>query len=219
MPSPLLKLVFKVFMERGQKMRASQFEQHQISPGDIVFLGDSITEGGLWQEWFPGIAVKNRGIGGDTTSGVLARMHTATTSAPAAVFLLIGTNDLTMGVNKAEISSNVREILDRLKSECPDSAVFLQSVMPRGKKDAPRVQSLNELYSDLAAEYGATWVDLWPALADSDGSLKSTYTLDKLHLTGEGYAAWVSVLRPHVEKYRPNPKKESVSAPGRTPRI
>lgn len=207
MANPLGRLLDK-FLDPGRKMRASQFELLKVCRGDIIFLGDSITEGGLWHEWFPGVALKNRGIGGDTTRGVLDRMDTAIGPAPAAVFLLIGTNDLSIGLTRDQIAGNVRRILAQMRNDRPETPVFLQSVMPRSKKYSRRIQALNELYSTLADEYGATWVDLWPVLANGDGGLKNSYTLDKLHLTGEAYSAWISVLRPLVEQARTTPQEK-----------
>ncbi|MGB9898194.1 GDSL-type esterase/lipase family protein, partial [Thermanaerothrix sp.] len=70
------------------------FAHHPVKAGDIVFLGDSITDGARWDELFPGLSVKNRGINADTTRGVLARLDSILQGQPAAIFLLIGTNDL-----------------------------------------------------------------------------------------------------------------------------
>ena len=78
--------------------------------------------------------------------------------------------------------------------------MFLQSVMPRKAQFRDDVIALNERYQALAAATPHTrYVDLWPVLADPDGALRSEMTRDKLHLTGEGYQAWVGVLRPHID--------------------
>ena len=53
-------------------MRASQFAELAPAPGHVVLLGDSITEQGLWQEWFSGQPVLNRGISGETSADLLA---------------------------------------------------------------------------------------------------------------------------------------------------
>lgn len=47
--------------------RASLFEQLPTSSDDILFIGNSITDGGEWSELFQNPHVKNRGISGDTT--------------------------------------------------------------------------------------------------------------------------------------------------------
>lgn len=183
----------------GKRMRASQFERLEIAPGDVVFLGDSITEGGLWNEWFPGVQVKNRGISGDLSAGVRARLATAATNDPAAVFLLIGTNDLSQGADDHEIVENIRQIIRSTLSAAPSTTLFLQSIMPRKPKLTSRIRTLNAQLAEVASATGATWIDLWPALADANGAIRSEYSLDALHLNGAGYVAWVEVLHPHVK--------------------
>ena len=77
------------------KKVVKEFKKSPLSKGDIIFLGNSITAGG--NDWsvrlnYPNI--KNRGIGGDVTEGVLHRLNEITYYEPRAVFLLIGINDL-----------------------------------------------------------------------------------------------------------------------------
>ncbi|MFW5685762.1 MAG: GDSL-type esterase/lipase family protein [Spirochaetota bacterium] len=168
----------------------SQFALLDVSDGDTVFLGDSITEGGNWHELVPGCAVKNRGIGGDTTEGVLARLDHVTSGRPARVFLMIGTNDLFAGVAEDEIVANVAEIVRRIGTESPGTEVFVQSVLPRAARYRSAVESLNASLERSVAGT-ARWVDLYPLFLDrSDGSIKDTLSNDELHLLGDGYLLW-----------------------------
>ena len=91
-PMSVLRMFLGDFVALSYERWTSQFEHLEIQAGDVVFLGDSITEGGAWDELFPGVPVRNRGIGGDTTSGVLDRLDQITRGRPAKVFLKIGTN-------------------------------------------------------------------------------------------------------------------------------
>jgi len=182
----------------SRAMKATQFEQFDLEPGVVVFLGDSITEGGLWHEWFPNRRVANRGIDGDTTAGVLARLATATQGPPAQVFLLIGTNDLGRGVKPPAITANIDTILTGIGESAPEAHVVLQSVMPRDPRFRDTIVGLNDDYRIVAGRHGAAFLDLWPALADSSGCLRREYTLDNLHLNGAGYRSWVEQLRPLV---------------------
>jgi lysophospholipase L1-like esterase len=184
-----------------QRMRASQFAALTPAPRQVVFLGDSITEGGLWQEWFTGLPALNRGIGGETSADLLRRVDTAIHD-PAGVFLLIGTNDLSAGISLAEIVRTVRALLDEIERRAPGTPVVVQSVMPRTARFRDDIRLLNGAYRALvdAAPVHVQYLDLWPALADEQGLLRSEFTEDGLHLGGAGYAAWVDVLRPHVTK-------------------
>jgi lysophospholipase L1-like esterase len=184
-------MLMRSFLEGHQARRVSAFEAFPLVPDDVVFLGDSITEGGLWEELFPGVRTRNRGIGGDTSDGVLRRLEQVTRAGPTKVFLLIGTNDLFRGASEAEVVSNIEEILDRLKQESPDTEVYLQSVLPRAASYRASVEALNARLAEVAGERGAAWVDLYPGFLDPEtGGIRAELSNDELHLLGPGYALW-----------------------------
>ena len=199
---PLLTVSLKTLLRPGQAMRSSQFDQFPAPDGQVVMLGDSITEGGIWQEWFKGMPVLNRGISSQTSGDLLRRLDSAI-GRPAAVFLLIGTNDLTSGVSLQDIVSNVRTLLEEVERRAPGTPVVVQSVMPRTRRYHDDLRRLNRAYQALVLEMGGSveYLDLWPALADDDGHLISSYTEDHIHLNGAGYAAWLKVLRPQIERF------------------
>ena len=75
--------------------KLSEFEVSPIGFNKIVFLGNSITQGLLRHtDKLLGNNIVNRGISGDHTDGVLARLEEIIHYKPKAVFLLIGVNDL-----------------------------------------------------------------------------------------------------------------------------
>lgn len=171
---------------------------------DIVFLGNSITERGDWNELIPGKRVANRGIGGDNSFGVLARLDGLIAQRPSQVFLMIGINDLGRGLPVEVIVHNYRRILERLRAGLPGTRIYLQSVLPlnesllkydylKGKN--ARVKQLNEELVKLAGEYGHPFVNLHEVLADAAGELKKDYTMDGIHLKTEAYLVWVEYLR------------------------
>ena len=91
----------------------------------MVFLGDSITQGwgGGLGAAFPGMKVANRGISGDTTRGVLIRLKEDVLALhPAAVVLLIGTNDLEEGATPDVVVGNLRLMLAALERHDPQHA-------------------------------------------------------------------------------------------------
>lgn len=114
--------------------RATLFEALPTSKSDIVFLGNSITNGGEWAELLGNPHAKNRGISGDTTQGVLDRLSTVTKGKPAKIFLLIGTNDFARGKSMDEIVKNVEKIVERVKRESPATKLYVQSVFPVNPK-------------------------------------------------------------------------------------
>ena len=77
--------------------KKEHFETLPKSKKDIIFLGNSITDNCEWAELFNNPHIKNRGIGGDDTDGILERLSDITSGQPAKIFLMIGTNDLAYG--------------------------------------------------------------------------------------------------------------------------
>jgi lysophospholipase L1-like esterase len=164
----------------------------------VIFLGDSITDEGEWSKLFPSSPVENRGIGGDTTLGVLNRLNQITASNPTEIFLMIGTNDLCFGRSIPEITSNYRLILTRFQTELPNTRIYIQSVLPfndtlfpsRSLRTNKNINELNRQIKKLAKEYNYTYIDLTPAFTASDGRLPVKYTKDGLHLNDAGYWVW-----------------------------
>ncbi len=162
----------------------------------VVFLGDSITYGGDWNGLFPDSPVENRGIGGDTTTGLLNRLDQVIAQKPARVFLMIGTNDLCYGRSTPNIVGNYRLILKAFHEELPDTKVYVESVLPfndtlflsRAFRTNDNIKSLNSEIKKLAHEYDCPYFDLAPSFTDSDGRLCAKYTSDGLHLSDNGYA-------------------------------
>jgi lysophospholipase L1-like esterase len=193
--------IFRSFLEGHQTRLVSSFEALPIAPDDVVFLGDSITEGGAWEELFPGIRVRNRGIGGDTADGLLRRLEQVTEGQPAKLFLMIGTNDLFRGDSEAEIVADIEEILEQVRDESPDTELYVQSVLPRAAAYRERVEGLNARLAEVAGEIGVGWVDLYPVFLDSEsGAIRAELSNDALHLLGPGYILWRDQIESLVRK-------------------
>lgn len=182
------------------KSRADLFRKLPNLQGEIVFLGDSITDGGEWTELTGNQKCINRGISGDTSWGILTRLDEVIESRPGKVFLMIGTNDLARGKPVAAVRDKIAEILDAIGKLTPSTKVYLQSVLPTIESLAPlylndRINSLNEQLKVLAVARGAVWIDLAARFKDESGKLKTSLTDDGLHLNGEGYILWRSLIR------------------------
>jgi lysophospholipase L1-like esterase len=198
--------LMRSFLAGHQARLISAFEAFPLVPDDVVFLGDSITEGGPWEELFPDLRVRNRGIGGDTSEGVLRRLDQVTRAQPAKVFLMIGTNDLFRGDSEDAIVANITEILATLKQETPDTEVYLQSVLPRAPSYRAEIEALNARLAELALERGAAWIDLYPAFLEPEtGGIRPELSNDELHLLGPGYALWREQIEVQVRSGAPLP--------------
>ena len=171
----------------------------------VLFLGDSITEQGSWDAWLPDERTVNQGIGGDTTDGVLARLDAVVAEQPEVIVLLIGTNDF--GNHRASVEHVVRgveSILVTLRRELPGVRLLLVSILPRQAEYAAKIEEANRHLRQFVATCHAQYLDAWPALADGD-HLDERFTEDGLHLTEEGYRAYVGELLPALERVRELP--------------
>jgi lysophospholipase L1-like esterase len=195
--------LIEVFLESRAERKVSFFDSYAINAEDVVFLGDSITQGGLWPEIFPGIAVKNRGIGGDTTTGVLARLDQIISGQPRAVFLNIGTNDLTHGPEDRRTSYHqYRLIIERIQKNSPATSIYVQSLLPRAASYREDIEDFNSEIQEMANDLDVTFVNLYPHFLSSDGGIYVHLSNDELHLMGDGYQLWGQLLSPMIEPYR-----------------
>lgn len=186
--------------------KTSLFEILPIRGNDIVFLGNSITDGGEFGELFEMDNIKNRGIRSDVITGVEKRLSQVTTGHPAKIFLLIGINDVSHGLTMDKLAERYERLVKKIREQSPDTKLYVQSVMPVNN-DFKRYRNLigrekiipqfNKEIEQIAARNGAEYINLWPALADTGGKLKREYTNDGLHLNGAGYRAWTR----HIEQY------------------
>ena len=189
------------------EQRQSMFELLPDTEGEIIMLGNSITNGGAWEELFQNPRVKNRGISGDNTFGVLARMDEVLSSKPAKIFILIGINDIALNNAPEVVLVNYRKIIQRIIKDSPGTSIYVQSLFPtnndftrfaghQNKDD--KVRAVNAGIAQLAIEFGLTFIDLYPQFQNSEGKLDTLYTNDGLHLLGPGYVKWAEILRPFV---------------------
>ena len=171
----------------------------------IAFFGDSITQSGRWTEWFPDVEALNLGVGGDTTDDALARLDDVVAAAPDGIVLLIGTNDLGTRQSVEHLVRNVETMCVELRRALPGSRMLVQSIMPRGREFAARIQEANIHIRQFTSTVRAQFLDLWPALALEDGELNPAFSDDRLHLSAGGYDAWLDELRPALDRLRELP--------------
>lgn len=169
-------------------------------PADLCCLGDSITQLFEWQDAFPGLRVTNRGIGSDTTAGILARLDSVAAAKPRAVSIMAGANDLVEeGWTPEGVAENFRAILTGLRERLPGAALIVNSMLPTAASHPNRpedIRAVNRELEALCQELGAVYLDLFQDFADENGDLRPEYNRDGIHLTPAGYGLWLSRLAP-----------------------
>ncbi|MEM8927269.1 MAG: glycerophosphodiester phosphodiesterase family protein, partial [Bacteroidota bacterium] len=183
--------------------RKSVYESMPNRGGEIVFFGNSITEQGTWSELFGNDRIINRGIGGDTTDGLLFRLDEVIGSRPIKIFMLIGTNDLKYGRSPSYTLERIRAIVTKIKRESPLTKIYLQSVLPtldRPERPVRKIKSVNEGLKKISKEESVSYLNLFDHFSDSknSGQLYKHFTRDGLHLNGKGYLKWKELIKEHV---------------------
>lgn len=157
---------------------------------DVVFMGDSITDGGAFESVLQN--TKNAGISGDWithTEDVIPYVRQYT---PNKIYLMIGVNSLSK-FTYDECVRQYRELIDMMLQAFPNTEIVLESVLPIAT-DAPVIPLFNSFIRGLAEDKGLRYLDLYSLYA-VEGKLPEEITPDGLHLTAEGYAKWYEVLR------------------------
>lgn len=172
--------------------------------GAVVWMGDSLTEQAWWSFLTKEKPLVNRGIGGDNTRGMLARLPEILEVAPRKMFLMAGVNDLSGNRPVEEVAQNIRKMLEMVRERVPSCEVYLQSVITPNnevlayayiKNKQHLMVELNEKLKAMCDEGLATWVDLRPLLHNEKGELKEELTKDGIHLHPEAYVMWVDHLK------------------------
>ncbi len=163
--------------------------------GGVAFVGDSLNDFAPWDRAFPMVRIRNFGISGDTTVVLQSRLGQIIDARPDAVFWMIGTNDL--GNDRrpvSEIAGHTASMLDELVAGLPGTQVVVQSILPREPILNDSIVDLNQRLQALAEERGLLYLDLHSRFLAPGGRLNPALTHDGVHLNGQGYALWASLI-------------------------
>lgn len=177
----------------------SMFELNDAQ-ANIIFLGDSITARGHWEEFFSQENVLNRGIGSDTSEGVYNRLEEIIARNPKKIFLMIGINDLGYGIKQDRTKYYIDETIQILASVLPDCKIYLESVLPCETISLERIRSLNHEIKTVADGIErCEYIDLYSLFIDETGGIKEgLLSEDGVHLNGDGYRVWIEALQKFI---------------------
>ena len=202
-PSPDLVVSYHSdWTKKHYPERIKAFKQHPLEVGDIVFLGNSLTEhGGDWCKRLNIPTIKNRGIAGDVTYGVLQRLNEIWYYKPTAVFILIGINDMFNDSLSAKyIAENDIKIAEIIHIESPHTKLYVQTILPTSNiKLITKIKAVNDQLKNNAGSETYTLIDLHSFFSDENDLIKKEFTSDGVHLTEEGYNLWVSVVGKYLK--------------------
>lgn len=165
---------------------------------DVIFIGDSITQGwnsDVWHTYYAELHPLNYGVAGDTTQNVLFRLNFngLKTLKPKVAVILIGTNNT--GRNPPpEIAAGVRAVIDKTLELFPTSKIILLDILPTARK-TETVVAANALISQFSDGKKIFRLNLGEKMIKEGNSWKGLGK-DRLHLTEEGYRIWAETMKP-----------------------
>ena len=174
-----------------------------VHPRPIVFLGDSLTSNCEWRELLGNRGIiLNRGIGGETSVDVLKRSAGVGAMRPLAVFLMAGANDPQgLGYAPAQTLDNCREIVRTIRQLSPDTAIYLQSLLPTSAPKFNRwSEQVNRGLAAMADGDRLRFINLRPAFL-RDGVVGKEFVVDGIHLSGKGYLLWKKEIESEVYRW------------------
>lgn len=184
--------------------RLEKFKKEPIATGKVLFLGNSITEGGNWRHLLKDSTVINRGISGDNTFGVLHRLDEIMKRKPSKIFLLIGVNDLSKNISNDVIIENIFAIVSRIRTSSPSTKLFVHSLLPVNPsiKNFPsrfakqeNILEINGQLKKYSEVLKYSYVDIHSYFLDKKNLLDEQFTPDGLHLNANGYVRWAEYLK------------------------
>ena len=176
---------------------------------DLVFIGDSITDGWrgkeAWKTAFAPLNPINLGIGGDRTQHVLWRMQNGELEGYEAklAVIMIGTNN--GGDSKEDVAAGITAIVKEVQKHQPKAKILLLGIFPRGPKHDDKGRAKNEAVNAIVAKLddgGKTvkYMDIGDKFLDDKKDLPKDIMPDALHPNAKGYQIWADAILPTVKE-------------------
>ena len=172
----------------------------------LLMLGDSLVEWGDWARHLPEIVVVNRGIAGEMTEELSARLMDEIESCPDpdAVLIQSGTNNLLFGYRL--FPAILTTMLQRLRLCYPDTPLIVNSLMPMPIVAPHDLEEVNhELAEAAAATDNCHFLDtVAPFLDHCLPITHPGFLNDQVHLSTRGYQVWAATIKTQLRAFFPN---------------
>ena len=175
---------------------------------NIVMLGNSLTEGGHWDEILKRTDVANRGIGSDVTEGYVHRINDVFDLKPKICFIEGGVNDLARYIPQETIIRNLAILIDTLRSKniipVLNAVTYVadnyRALNPPAFNSS--IKDLNRAIRALAKEKKVRLIDLNGKITDGKYLLKKYAVADGIHYTADTYSLWRKEILKIVDKLK-----------------
>ncbi len=207
--------------QKKNTLQKYRFLNQYVKKGQTLFVGSSL------MEFFPieemqltlGLdqVIYNRGIGGTTTTDLLAAMDICIFDLePSKIFINIGSNDIGSpeGYKKEALLKNYADIMGQINRRLPGCEVFVMAYYPVNAeadfgldpaikavmfatRSNTAINEANSAVEELARRHGFSFINVNQGLTDENGNLKKEFSIEGLHLWPNGY----SVILNNLLKY------------------
>ena len=194
--------------EGVEKRNAAFNERVKQGHADVIFIGDSITQGwegngkANWEKYYAKRNAVNLGISGDRTQHVLWRLDNGNLKGikPKLAVIMIGTNNLGNSPEE-DIAAGIGGIVKMLRTKTPKTKILLLAIFPREEKPGElraKLTRINQQIAKLDDGKHVFYLDIGPKFTQPDGSLSKDIMPDFLHLSEKGYEIWAQSIEPKV---------------------
>lgn len=206
-----LMFVQKGFIRIGKVVvKENVIEEKKVMSENIVFLGDSITEGYDIDKYFDDTYHVQSGINGNTVEDILDNMYDRVFKYnPSKVFIMVGINNFVWKDSSAEdVVNNIKKICEQIEERNPYTEIYIESIYPYSTFSEyahdeeyvmPRIKDANKLLNKYAVEKGYKYIDVYSLLVTKEDKYDMKYTDDGLHPNEEGYKVITTELKKYMK--------------------
>lgn len=217
----IIVLMTLMFVQKGRitfgriVVKENVIEEKKVMSENIVFLGDSITEGYDLDKYFEKHYHVQSGHSGDKTKDILNNMNERVYQYnPSKVFIMLGINNYVADDDSPEdVMNDIKKICEKIEERNPYTEIYIESIYPYsnvwkeehdgGARDeetvVKKIKETNKLLMKYAIEKDYKYIDLYSLLVDKDGKYDLKYTDDGLHPNEEGYKVVTAELLKYMK--------------------
>lgn len=199
-------------------------EQLKKGPIQLVFVGDSITDGWrkpaagegdnrkggkeIWDAAFGQYNPLNLGISGEHTEDVLWRLQNGEIDGikPKLFVMMIGTNNLAHKPEQTpqDVIAGIHCLVKTIEEKQPQAKILLLGIFPRSPEPTGKyrdeIKQVNDAVSKLdGSDPHVKYLDIGSKFLEADGKLPKSIMPDSLHPNTHGYQIWADAIKPTVD--------------------
>lgn len=176
---------------------------------DVVFVGDSITEGirdfGMIDSSH---VVADKGL---TLLKAQKMVGTIVKKNPKKIVVLLGLNDILYNITPQKYAENYKKFIGMIQSQLPNTKIYVQTIFPvtkeatqkpayKGYLSLQKIVDFNNSLKGIADGNKVIFMDIYSDFADANGYLPHEYTHDGIHLDYAYYKIWLNSVSKIITK-------------------